>query len=86
MKCAKCEMVNQIPGTNCAHCGRPIPHPEPIVTDTPEPVDATPFTEEAAAEEAPAQAEEAQEEQAIEPESGHVDNVGDESETETVTG
>ncbi len=34
MKCTNCEMVDQLPGTNCSHCGRPIPEAEPVFAES----------------------------------------------------
>ncbi len=95
MKCANCQMTDQVPGTHCSHCRRLIPEPQPItLTEAPEDENAneadasgeaqteetteapTSETSEAEASETSDQAEEE-----VELESGHVDNVGDESET-----
>ena len=95
MKCKKCEMLNQQPETPCSHCGRMMPVlPKPITSTPPEKenagnneagADGADNGEGAASSEAVSGAEEATTEEGIsEAVAGHVDNVGDEAETETV--
>ena len=104
MKCTNCEMVDQLPGTKCSHCGRLIPEPKPVVMTKAMDDDASAETEtdpqasnvddsgqettkspaEPGSTEAPAETETSPNTAAVTPEKGHVDNVGDETETETV--
>jgi hypothetical protein len=88
MKCAKCEMLNQIPETACSHCGRMMPALKPVFISKPEAEDDNAEQTETPEKEtdAPAETEQAEttqeaEAEAVTLESGHVDNVGDESET-----
>jgi hypothetical protein len=78
-------MVGQIPGTPCSHCGRAIPEAEPVFSETEVVEDADAHTEspqaETEAESNETPEAEAPAEEEIELESGHVDNVGDETET-----
>lgn len=115
MKCANCEMVNQIPETPCSHCGRMMPALKPSYISE-DGDDAAEKEKETQPQTESGQAEGAENTQAppdagadaggesgdaggetvavegeaeggaeqVTPESGHVDNVGDESETETV--
>lgn len=87
MKCANCEMTNQLPGTKCSHCGKLIPEPKPVtLTAAPEDENAEGKSSGVSAEEGQKESEtqtEAAPEEVV-PEKGHVDNVGDETETETV--
>ena len=86
MKCTNCEMVNQTPGTNCSHCGRPIPAAAPIFSEAVDELEdgaETPATEEEKTEDSggPQTEEAPAAEEEVELEKGHVDNVGDEAET-----
>ena len=88
--CTNCQMTKQFPGTNCSHCGRPIPELKPTTLTLSEDEvqtekdhaegqpdgvsEGTPETEEGQ------ETEEAETEE-VTLESGHVDNVGDDSET-----
>ena len=105
MKCAKCEMLNQIPETPCSHCGRMMPALKPVFISKTEAEDenAGQAENDASAEaqteetgdaesqaesgqtEGSAEAEATPEAEEVVAEAGHVDNVGDETETETVT-
>ncbi len=92
-QCKNCQMQNQNPGTDCSHCGRAIPELQPTTLTLPaeesaevedaqgQPESVSEGTQEAEVEASETQAPEAEE---VVPESGHVDNVGDDSETETV--
>lgn len=121
MKCANCEMLNQIPETNCSHCGRMMPALKPVFdssadvesenaegessgvsaeegsqegqnegegqTSETEEVGESP-TEQGQAEtsqEAETASDAGSDAEEVTLEKGHVDNVGDDSESETVT-
>lgn len=89
MKCTNCEMVDQLPGTKCSHCGRLIPEPKPVVMTKAMDDDASAETETDSQDEkqevappddkSPAPADET-----VVPQKGRVDNVGDKSEKETI--
>jgi hypothetical protein len=88
-QCQFCQMQDQQPGTNCSHCGRPIPELKPTFTEAedaeeqPESVSEGPEETEEAPQDS-TEAGEAPAEEEVVPEDGHVDNVGDASETETI--
>lgn len=84
-QCKFCQMENQNPGTNCSHCGRAIPELKPTTLDKAEdnhakeqPDGVSEGTQE---EEEKGQAQTPETEE-VTLESGHVDNVGDDSQTE----
>jgi predicted flap endonuclease-1-like 5' DNA nuclease len=87
-------MLNQTPGTACSHCGRAIPDPKPVFTDAveadngeeaQETLGSQTESEQAETTEAPETTPEADAgPDTVVPEDGHVDNVGDESEAETI--
>jgi hypothetical protein len=78
-------MVDQLPGTSCSHCGRLIPEPAPVTLTEAE--DQEPENEngipsgESQPEAQTQESEEAPASEEVVPEAGHVDNVGDETET-----
>ena len=100
MICANCQMVGQRPEAPCSHCGRMLPAAEATFVNKPEDsedagdneagadgadagegqdgADESAVAETQATPETESQAEE------VVPQDGHVDNVGDESETETI--
>ena len=79
MQCPLCDMQNQLPGVACSHCGKVLPEAFPAAAAPA----AEPVFEEAA-EPSETVVPEAEADEELVPEDGHVDNVGDESETETI--
>lgn len=90
MICTNCEMVNQLPGTKCAHCGKLIPEPKPMTMEKTEADDGPGETETDPQASTVDDSEQGQTEGTdtaeaeVTPQKGHVDNVGDETEKETI--
>ena len=88
MKCANCQMLNNTPETPCTHCGRMMPALKPSFISKPDAEDENAegessgvSTEEGQEEAQETGQDEGQAEEEVDLESGHVDNVGDDSET-----